>query len=141
MEFKISNELTKDEMFIREEVFMQEQGFKNEFDDIDDSATHIVLYDDGSPVGCCRVYPDEAVGRFIFGRLAVRKKYRGQDIGRKIMEKAIEYLSSIGASYISLSAQIQAKGFYANFGFMEEGEEYLDEHSEKDLYPVLNGIW
>ena len=51
MEFKISNELTKDEMFIREEVFMQEQGFKNEFDDIDDSATHIVLYDDGSPVG------------------------------------------------------------------------------------------
>jgi predicted GNAT family N-acyltransferase len=115
-------------MSIREEVFMQEQGFKNEFDDIDDSATHIVLYDDGSPVGCCRVYPDEAVGEFIFGRLAVRKKYRGQDIGRKIMEKAIEYLSSIGASYISLSAQIQAKGFYANFGFMEEGEEYLDEH-------------
>jgi predicted GNAT family N-acyltransferase len=44
------------------------------------------------------------------------------------MEKAIEYLSSIGASYISLSAQVQAKGFYANFGFMEEGEEYLDEH-------------
>ena len=128
MEFKIINELTKDEMSIREEVFMQEQGFKNEFDDIDDSATHIVLYDDGSPVGCCRVYPDEAVGRFIFGRLAVRKKYRGQDIGRKIMEKAIEYLSSIGASYISLSAQVQAKGFYANFGFMEEGEEYLDEH-------------
>ena len=128
MEFKIINELTKDEMSIREEVFMQEQGFKNEFDDIDDSATHIVLYDDGSPVGCCRVYPDEAVGRFIFGRLAVRKKYRGQDIGRKIMEKAIEYLSSIGASYISLSAQVQAKGFYANFGFRDEGEEYLDEH-------------
>ena len=128
MEFKIINELTKDEMSIREEVFMQEQGFKNEFDDIDDSATHIVLYDDGSPVGCCRVYPDEAVGRFIFGRLYVRKKYRGQDIGRKIMEKAIEYLSSIGASYISLSAQVQAKGFYANFGFREEGEEYLDEH-------------
>lgn len=111
MEFKIINELTKDEMSIREEVFMQEQGFKNEFDDVDDSATHIVLYDDGSPVGCCRVYPDEAVGGFIFGRLAVRKKYRGQDIGRKIMEKAIEYLSSIGASYISLSAQVQAKGF------------------------------
>lgn len=128
MEFKIINELTKDEMSIREEVFMQEQGFKNEFDDIDDSAIHIVLYDDGSPVGCCRVYPDEAVGGFIFGRLAVRKKYRGQDIGRKIMEKAIEYLSSIGASYISLSAQVQAKGFYANFGFREEGEEYLDEH-------------
>ena len=128
MEFKIINELTKEEMSIREEVFMQEQGFKNEFDDIDDSATHIVLYDDGSPVGCCRVYPDEAVGRFIFGRLAVRKKYRGQDMGRKIMEKAIEYLSSIGASYISLSAQVQAKGFYANFGFIEEGAEYLDEH-------------
>ena len=128
MDFKISNELTKDEILIREEVFMQEQGFKNEFDDIDDIATHIVLYDNSSPVGCCRVYPDEAVGGFIFGRLAVRKKYRGQDIGRKVMEKAIEYLSSIGAFHISLSAQVQAKGFYANFGFREEGEEYLDEH-------------
>ena len=129
MYFKINNELSKDAMLIREEVFMQEQGFKNEFDDIDDICTHIVLYDDNnSPVGCCRVYPDEAVGRFIFGRLAVRKKYRGQDMGRKIMEKAIEYLSSIGASYISLSAQVQAKGFYANFGFIEEGAEYLDEH-------------
>lgn len=85
MEFKIINELTKDEMSIREEVFMQEQSFKNEFDDIDDSATHIVLYDDGSPVGCCRVYPDEAVGGFIFGRLAVKKiswaRYRKKNYG------------------------------------------------------------
>ena len=98
MEFKIINELTKDEMSIREEVFMQEQGFKNEFDDIDDISTHIVLYDDNnSPVGCCRVYPDEAVGRFIFGRLAVRKTYRGQDMGRKIMEKAIHHVRCCSA--------------------------------------------
>lgn len=128
MKFKISNELLEDEKKIREEVFMREQGFTNEFDAIDDAATHIVLYKDGEPAGCCRVFPDRAAGAYHFGRLAVRKAYRGKEMGRDLMEKAMEYLSSIGGKRIILSAQVQAKGFYMNFGFKPEGEEYLDEH-------------
>lgn len=93
MDFKISNELTKDEMLIREEVFMQEQGFKNEFDDIDDIATHIVLYDDNSSVGCCRVYPDETAGRFIFGRLAVKKNIVGKIWGEKLWKRQSSILA------------------------------------------------
>lgn len=41
---------------IRIKVFMEEQGFKNEFDDIDNRAIHIVLYKEGKPVGTCRVF-------------------------------------------------------------------------------------
>ena len=28
----------------------------------------------------------------------------------------------------SLSAQVQAKGFYKKLGYVQDGDEYLDEH-------------
>lgn len=67
-------------------------------------------------------------GEYILGRLAVRKQYRGKAMGQRIMEKAMDYMRTIGVKRITLSSQVQAKGFYETFGFIAEGEEYLDEH-------------
>lgn len=128
MEFKISRELLADEKLIREEVFMAEQGFKNEFDETDGKAFHLVMYDNNIPVGCCRFFSGDNEGEYILGRLAVRKQYRGKAMGQRIMEKAMDYMRSTGVKRLSLSSQVQAKGFYETLGFVAEGEEYLDEH-------------
>ena len=43
---KTYSELNEDAASIRKSVFMEEQGFVNEFDDVDGAAKHIVLYND-----------------------------------------------------------------------------------------------
>ncbi len=43
MKFKIYDFLSADAKIIRKQVFMEEQGFKNEFDDIDNISFHIVM--------------------------------------------------------------------------------------------------
>jgi ribosomal protein S18 acetylase RimI-like enzyme len=51
----------------------------------------------------------------------VDTKYRGQGIGRTLMEKAIAWLSSVGAKKKIVSVGVgneQAYGFYARFGFL-----------------------
>ena len=45
MEVKVYDYLQEDAMNIRRNVFMSEQGYKNEFDEIDNRALHIVIYE------------------------------------------------------------------------------------------------
>ena len=71
IDFKVTNTLSEDEKMIRETVFIEEQKFKIEFDDTDDIATHIVMYLDNHPVGCCRLYKQE--NEYHIGRIAVLK--------------------------------------------------------------------
>ena len=78
VEFEISESL-KDlhaARKIREKVFIEEQGFEVEFDNIDESATHILLTIDGDPAATGRVFPKED-GVYILGRIAVLPQYRG----------------------------------------------------------------
>lgn len=44
MQLEAYDFLPEDAKRIREAVFMKEQGFKNEFDDIDLLALHLILY-------------------------------------------------------------------------------------------------
>ena len=125
---KFSNQLLDDEKQIRQEVFVSEQGFEIEFDDIDNNSMHMMLYSDNDAVGCCRFFPGEIPGEYIIGRIAVRKAYRGQSMGKRIVEMAIQHIKNKGASKVSLSAQVQAKDFYEGLGFRAKGDVYLDEH-------------
>ncbi len=67
METKIYDFLHEDVVRIRTEVFVEEQQFKEEFDDIDHHCKHFVFYEKDEPVAICRIYPyDEktyAIGR------------------------------------------------------------------------------
>ncbi len=128
-EFKIFHKLTDDEKMIRTNVFVEEQGFKNEFDEIDDYAVHIVLYSDSEPAGCIRFFEDGS-GTYHLGRLAVLKEYRGEHFGRLLAEKAEEQLLQIGADKITLSAQLRVSGFYKKLGYICEGDIYYDEFCE-----------
>ena len=126
--FTVINTISEDEKLIRETVFVKEQNFKIEFDDIDDIATHIVMYLDNMPVGCCRLYNQE--NEYHIGRIAILKPYRGKGYGEKILLKAEKVAKKMGADSISLSAQVRASGFYEKLGYKKYGEIYFDEYCE-----------
>ena len=56
MEIRVYDTLPEDARQIRQEVFIEEQHFQEEFDGIDSRALHLVLYRDGSPAGTCRFF-------------------------------------------------------------------------------------
>lgn len=127
MVIQILDHITDEIKQIRIDVFMKEQGFEDEFDEIDEIAKFVLLYIDGKPAGTCRYFPCNEEGDAHIGRMAVRKLYRGQHLGTKIMMAAENGIRRDGFKTCSLSAQVQAKPFYESLGYKAEGEEYLDE--------------
>lgn len=131
--FQKTDYLTEDEKSIREEVFIKEQGFQNEFDETDHHASHLVFYDNNIPIGTCRYYKEDEEGIYHIGRLAVIKPYRGKHLGNTIIETAERMIRLEGGKKILLSAQLQAKPFYEKNGYIPEGNLYYDEHCEHIL--------
>ena len=126
-ELVVYDKLPSEAIMIRKLVFVEEQGFRNEFDDIDedDKTKHIVAYKDSEPIGTCRFYKKD--GEYSIGRIAVVKKYRGKGAGAIIVNHAEEKIFEMGGTEISLSAQVKIKSFYEKIGYVSEGNIYLDE--------------
>ena len=78
MEFKTYDALPAEAIAIREEVFLNEQGFKREFDEFEGESRHFVLCVEGKGAGTARVRYASEFGAFKIGRIAVRKEYRGR---------------------------------------------------------------
>lgn len=115
-----------DEAFdIRKTVFMDEQGFKDEMDDIDSIATHFLVFDGENAVATCRIFLKN--GEFILGRFAVLKEYRNKGIGRLLLAFVEETVLKMGYNSIKLHSQIRAKDFYQKCGFIPFGEIELEE--------------
>lgn len=112
---------------IRQEVFVEEQGFEVEFDAIDPLARHIVLFEDETPVGTCRVYWSVEKGSHVLGRVAVRKAFRGRSFGRYLLQEAEILVRSLQGRTLCLAAQVRAKAFYEKQGYIAAGQEFLDE--------------
>ena len=138
MNYYFFEQLPPDAKMIREEVFMNEQGFTQEFDEIDSYAIHLIIYENGVPVATGRLYNEDESQEYIFGRVAVMKNFRGKNHGAKVIEILEEKARELGGTKISLSAQLHAQPFYEKLGFKAFGEKYLDEscehiHMEKHL--------
>ena len=71
MIIKEYNYLPEEAIKIRNEVFVKEQGFVEEFDEIDGIAKHIVLYEKEHPISTCRIYFNSEKQSFVIGRIAV----------------------------------------------------------------------
>lgn len=121
------DKLPDDAIMIRKVVFEDEQGFEEEFDELDESdkVKHMVFYKDGEPIGTCRYYIED--DEYRIGRIAVIKEYRGKGIGQMIVRYAEDKILEIGGRETVLSAQVRAKGFYEKLGYVGEGEIYMEE--------------
>ena len=113
MNYKIYEQLPQEAKDIRIKVFMEEQGFKDEFDDLDQECRHLVVFDQNKPIGTCRYYYDDSLHANVIGRIAVIKEYRGKKVGQYIVQSACSLLKGT----VCLHAQLQAKGFYEKLGF------------------------
>ena len=116
---------------IRIKVFMEEQGFTQEFDEIDPIAYHAVIFDNDQPVACGRLYQKEGTpDTYLLGRIAVLKEYRKQHLGAKILELLENKIKELNGKKAELSAQISAVGFYEKSGYHKQGDVYFDEYCQ-----------
>ncbi|WP_028041905.1 GNAT family N-acetyltransferase [Candidatus Stoquefichus massiliensis] len=126
MKFQFYNQLHDDAKMIRQKVFIEEQGFENEFDEIDHDCLHLVIYDKEQPVGCARMFDENGI--MMLGRIAVLKEVRQQHLGSYILQVLEDKAKALGYHEVALSAQLRASNFYKKNGYQAYGDEYLDEY-------------
>jgi predicted GNAT family N-acyltransferase len=112
---------------IRVRVFVDEQGFEDEFDDIDDRAWHIEGWDQQRPVAVGRMFESDQPGVYTIGRIAVIREWRQKNIGKAVMEALQDHARQQGAHAVELSAQCSAAGFYEKLGYVRVGDVYMDQ--------------
>ena len=126
MEIKVFEKLPVYAVDIRNEVFVEEQGFREEFDSDDKRAIHLVGFVDGYSAATCRIIklPDH---EYILGRIAVRKKYRKMGLGAELLEEAKKIIENKGGKKIFIHSQLHAIPFYEKQGYTCFGEQDEDE--------------
>ena len=108
---------------VRRAVFIAEQGIdeRDEWDDTDITCPHVLALRNREPVGTGRLGPDGKIGR-----LAVLSELRGRGVGTEILKRLLWEARSRGLHEAYLHAQVAAMSFYAKFGFVPEGEEFVE---------------
>lgn len=119
-------------MRVRQEVFVVEQNCPYlDADGKDQKSWHVMGFDaEGDCVVYARLlpkgvsYPDTTS----MGRILTSSKVRGTGIGKIFMKKLMLYHEQLfGRNPIKISAQCYLLKFYQNFGFIENGESYLED--------------
>ncbi len=125
----VYDSLQEDEKKIREDVFVKEQGFHDEFDEQDRHCLHMILYKNTIPAGVCRFFPDNNDSdTWIIGRVCVVKEYRKDHLGSVLLKYAEEEIRKRGGKKIRLGAQERASAFYIKNGYHLTNERYMDEY-------------
>lgn len=121
---------------IRRKVFIEEQHVDEteEWEQNDElsSTVHLVAYLDEVIVGTARILASGKIGR-----LAVLKAYRGRGIGSQLTQIAIQKALCSGPQDIYLDSQLHAIKLYQAFGFVAEGDHFMDagiEHVRMRLH-------
>jgi predicted GNAT family N-acyltransferase len=135
----ISTELINDQdqinlaLFIRRQVFVEEQHVSVERESMDDTESiHYLATYNELPAGAAR-YRKTTKGTKI-ERIAVLKNYRGKGIGEAILLKILDDVKSEEVIY--LHAQVNAIDFYKKNGFKETDNYFVDagiDHVEMDF--------
>lgn len=136
MEIKVYNYLPDDSKVLREEVFVKEQGFCDEFDEIDNIAKHLICYENNKVVATSRYFITEN-GDYIIGRFAVKKEYRNKHIGSKLLKATEDEIVKSGGKRIVIHAQYDKAIFYQKNGYVKNG--IVDfEQNYKHVYLFKN---
>lgn len=124
---QVDSQLVKDAHFIREMVFVNEQGvpLELEYDGTDNEATHFVGYVDQTPVVTARV-TITAQGAHI-QRVATLKQFRRHGYARELLLALMDTVSTQFTEEIFyLDAQLTAIPFYETLGFQTVGTVFMD---------------
>lgn len=119
--FKLFDFIPEEAREIRKAVFVEEQGFADEFDDTDRAAYHMVAFVDGEAAATCRFFRSSET-EYTVGRIAVLKQYRSKHLGSRLLAAAEKAMLEKGGSSVSLHSQLRAKGFYEKAGYSPSAE-------------------
>ena len=141
MGVEIRTDRRDDAFAVRRRVFMDEQGYTDEFDAIDDDlrCIHVTLYVDGELAGCARIFPepleralapsspqspaspfDEGVAPdavYLLGRVAVLPEFRHRGLAGSIVQASERAAQEAGTQLIKLHAQEYVQSLYAKQGY------------------------
>lgn len=128
------NKLSVEELYnilqLRSEIFVVEQNcVYQDMDDKDQKALHVLGKKNNKIIAYTRIFKS---GDYFdipsIGRVIVSKSERQYGYGYDIMNASINAIKqNFKESKIKLSAQCYLKKFYNNLGFIEVGEEYLED--------------
>jgi ElaA protein len=110
---------------LRESVFVVEQECAYpELDgrDLEPGTRHVWLAADTAPVGYLRVLDDGPHARI--GRVLVARSHRGRGLGDVLLRAALDV---VGDRPSRLDAQSPLAGWYAGFGYRQDGAEFVED--------------
>ncbi|NOQ72051.1 MAG: GNAT family N-acetyltransferase [Crocinitomix sp.] len=139
-EIKHFSELTQDEFHdtiaLRISVFVVEQDCPyQELDGLDKDAYHVLIKEEGKVIGTTRILkPGVAYAETAIGRVVSATDKRHLKLGHTLMEASMRFVKDeMKEQAVRLSAQSHLKGYYARYGFVPTGKDYLEDgipHSE-----------
>lgn len=121
---------------VRRQVFIVEQNVPEtiERDSVDARAWHILLID-SEPVATGRLF-ELKEGLFSIGRVAVLREYRGTGLGQQVMKLLLNKAWGLNAKTVEIHAQVQAKAFYEELGFVDQGEVFIEAGIEHIIMSI-----
>lgn len=135
------SQLTTRELYeifkLRVSVFVVEQQcYYQEVDEFDDRAYHVWLHENGEIKAYLRVLPAGATfDEVSIGRVIAVERRCG--LGTKIVAAGIDTArSKLNAKTIKIEAQTYARKLYENLGFVQTGDEFLE-----DGIPHIPMLW
>ncbi|MDT7831365.1 GNAT family N-acetyltransferase [Flavobacteriaceae bacterium S356] len=127
-------ELSTDELYailqLRSEVFVVEQDcVYQDIDYKDQKAFHVIGIKENAVVAYARIFD---AGDYFelpsIGRILVKEDQRAFKYGHQLVQEAIFYIENhFKNTSILISAQTYLLKFYNNLGFVQQGEEYLED--------------
>ncbi|MGZ9704428.1 GNAT family N-acetyltransferase [Pseudomonas sp. GNP013] len=133
---KHHTDLGKEQLYailrLRCEVFVVEQQcVYQDIDgqDLDGDTHHMMAWEGDELVAYLRLLdPALQGGDVVIGRVIVAPSARGTGLGHQMMEETLRQIEPIWPDTpIYLSAQAHLQGYYGRYGFVAEGEQYLED--------------
>lgn len=132
---KSFSELTTTELYailqLRSEVFVVEQDcVYQDIDYKDQKSFHILGYKNDKLIAYTRIFkPGDYFKQASIGRVVVQINERKFGYGHVIMKHSIKAIKEyFKENTIKISAQTYLKNFYESHGFIQKGEEYLEDN-------------
>ena len=116
---------------LRSEVFVVEQTCAfQDIDGHDQAALHLLGYTaTGELAAYARLLAaGRSYAQVSIGRVVTSPRHRGHGLGRELLRQAIgQCEAQFGLQPIKIGAQQYLRAFYESFGFVTEGEGYLED--------------
>jgi ElaA protein len=128
-------ELTPYELYsilqLRNEVFIVEQNCPyQDMDNKDQKSWHLMGIKENKLMAYSRLLaPGISYSESSIGRIVSSPSVRKTGMGKKLMEESIKQIKNLfKTDTIRIGAQLYLKSFYESYGFVQDGEIYLEDN-------------